>query len=331
MHGPELPTLIEALRISLKSLGSAVDGVTPQMRLAELELKLKAEKVPAAALLAEAALAAAKPDAVGSTATRDSLQYIVSEGRSQASLRYGQGNALEVIPAIVGEAVAIANAAIKVVHDVSQAYDVLLFDILGLRNLSSFVGEVFKDQLARLMPDSVIPNPNQDGHPDLLALTREAKPYLDRLEREGLTSAKEYFSPFPYGGLEVKATCGDTPPARVMAKPKIGESRLSIMTGLNWKAHHRETNHLISLVWDFVDGIPTILAAFYRNDLSPDDWGRMVTPGEGSRTTSVSIMAGVGVRKMAAGWVVLPGNAAMRERISAAMKTRLVASPPPVL
>jgi hypothetical protein len=318
---PELPSFAESLRIAFGALiPSGSDGWSGEMRLSDIDARLQTAEILPAALLAEAALASSKPEAVGRATTRESLRFVVAEDRDRVALTFGAGGKLQLDPHQVREAVDAANAAVKVIHDVSEAYDVSLFAILGMRNLSSFVGEILKDQLARIMSDDVLPNPNQDGHPDLLALTSEARAFLDDLDRRGAMSAKEHFSPFVFGGVEVKATCGDTPPARVLAKPKIGERRLPILKGLNWKAHHRATNHLIALVWDFVDGIPTILAAFYRNDLEVDDWGSMVTPGEGSRTTSVSIMNGGGVRKMGVGWIVLPEDSWSRSRILDVMR-----------
>jgi hypothetical protein len=323
-----LPSLVDALRLALKSLGSTHENITSSARLAEIESILKTADIPPAALLAEAALAAAKPEAVGVASDRESLQYLVAQGRNTGTLKFSAKGALVLDPLTVEEAIVAANAAIKVVHDVSSAYDVSLFEILGLRNLSSFVGEVFKDQLARLMAGTVLSNPHQDGYPDLLALTPEAKQSLKALEAQGLLSSKGHFSPFPYGGLEIKATCGDTPAARVRAKPKIGESRLEVVTGLVWKAHHRDTNYLVGLVWDFVDNIPTVVAVFYRNDLTIEDWGKTVAPKEGSRTTSVSVMARQGVQKMAAGWLVLPSDRDTSVRILRAMKSPLPPQPP---
>ena len=150
-------------------------------------------------------------------------------------------------------------------------------------------------------------NPNQDGHPDLMALTPEGRRYIDERTADGqLDRAKRHWSPYPFGGVEVKATCGNTPSSREVPKPKIGEARIGILQSAEWKAHHRETNNLLGLFWDFLDGLPTILAAFFRNDLIRSDWGEVVRPGAGSRTTSVSIMSRAGVLKMGAGWVVLP-------------------------
>jgi len=112
-------------------------------------------------------------------------------------------------------------------------------------------------------------------------------------------SDKSFWSPYPHGGIEVKATCGNTPSAKEQAKPQIGESRGHILQSAEWKAHHRETNNLLGIFWDFVDGLPTVLAAFYRNDLTSADWGEVIKPTDGGgRTTSVSIMNRTGVKKM---------------------------------
>ena len=84
-----------------------------------------------------------------------------------------------------------------------------------------------------------------------------------------------------------------------LEKPVIGEQRKEYVTGYNWKAHHRETNNLVGLIWDFIDSKPTIVALTYCNYLTEEDWGRTVTPKEGGgRTTSVSIMNKGGVSKM---------------------------------
>jgi hypothetical protein len=176
------------------------------------------------------------------------------------------------------------------------------------------VGEIYAREIQKLQKDRLHPNPNQDGYPDLLALTPEGKKYVAERERKGETSDKRFWSPYPYGGIEVKATCGETVPARIKPKPKIGESRYPLLDKLNWKAHHRDTNNLLGISWDFFDGLPTILGVFFRNDLTVEDWGKIVKPKEGGgRTTSVSIMKGSGVKKMGQGWLVLPKRNDLRK------------------
>jgi hypothetical protein len=81
---------------------------------------------------------------------------------------------------------------------------------------------------------------------------------------------------------------------------------LEWVTGYNWKAHHRETNNLIGLIWDFIDSKPTIVAIMYSEQLAEEDWGKTVTPKEGGgRTTSVSIMNKKGVAKMHTGLIAV--------------------------
>ena len=177
-----------------------------------------------------------------------------------------------------------------------------VYELLGMRNLSAFVGAAFAKELQEASQGLLLLNPHQDGYPDLLLMDKTG---LDQLASTGLDNrSKEPFSPFPTGGIEIKATCGDVPSAKELVKkgsnkPLIGEERISIVTAFNWKAHHRETNFLMGLLWDFVEGKPAITAVTFSADLEEEDWGRIVQPKEGGgRTTSVSIMAKSGVRKM---------------------------------
>lgn len=189
------------------------------------------------------------------------------------------------------------------------AFDVNVFELLGMRNLSAFVGEVFAASLVKEAGGLLAKNPHQDGYPDLLLLDQEGKQEWERLRSRRRDKAP--FSPFGTGGFEVKATCGSVPtPAqcarRGLQKPDLGDQRISIMQGYDWKAHHRETNRLFGLLWDFIEGHPTVTAVFYRDDLCQSDWGKIVQPkAGGGRTTSVSIMTRQGVSKMYAGWIVV--------------------------
>jgi hypothetical protein len=266
-------------------------------------------------VLAEAALLAFRAEA-GNDARRqrDKLAFLVADRRPPADLAYANDDGADwsLDPQLVKQAVQAANRTIELIHDLAAANDAPIFALLGLRNLSSFVGEIFAGEIRKLHADRFMKNPNQDGYPDLLALTARGRRYIEQLKASNQSTDKKHWSPYPFGGVEVKATCGNTPPAAQLAKPEIGEARLPILQSAEWKAHHRETNKLIGIFWDFVDGLPTVVAAFYRNDLTEDDWGGIVHPREGGgRTTSVSIMNRAGVKKMGAGWVVLPKDPAL--------------------
>lgn len=197
----------------------------------------------------------------------------------------------------------------RLLVDQLSKFEVDVFSLLGMRNLSAFVGEVFAAAMILEHPALLKKNPHQDGYPDLLLIDGPGAKEWQRLANR--LRDKAPFSPYATGGFEVKATCGSVPTpaqckARGFEKPDMGEQRVQVLTGYDWKAHHRETNHLFGLFWDFVDGCPTIAGVFYRADLTPDDWGKIVQPKEGGgRTTSVSIMTRDGVRKMYEGWVTL--------------------------
>ena len=190
-----------------------------------------------------------------------------------------------------------------------SALEVDVFALLGMRNLSSFVGEVFAASMILEEPGSFRKNPHQDGYPDLLLMDSSGESLWKRLEAQ--LREKAPFSPFATGGFEVKATCGSVPTPdacrrKGVEKPDLGDQRIALMTGYDWKAHHRETNYLFGVVWDFLDRCPTIVAVFYGNNLNERDWGEIVKPREGGgRTTSVSIMTRDGIRKMYNNWILV--------------------------
>lgn len=209
------------------------------------------------------------------------------------------------------EAINFCNNSIRTLDGQTKQFDINIFEVLGMRNLSGMVGEYFAKSVERFSDGNLHSNLHQDGYPDLLRTnTIQRLKYYQSLYTE--IAGKKYpkdkalFSPFKYGGVEVKATCGSTPSASVTPKPLIGEQRIDKLTSFDWKAHHRETNNLLSIFWDFIDEVPTIAACFYCNDLTIDDWGKIVQPKlDGGRTTSVSIMTSAGVKKMCQGWIAV--------------------------
>lgn len=199
----------------------------------------------------------------------------------------------------------------KILYDIP----VDIFSILGMRNLSAFIGELFAKSLEGESKGQFVSNPHQDGYPDLLLLDDVGKKLWNKIEIAGELRDKEPFSPFANGGIEVKATCGSVPSPKQaakkgMTKPEMGDTRIDVLKGYDWKAHHRETNNLLGLLWDF-DGnrSPRIVAVFFGNTLTENDWGKIVQPKEGGgRTTSVSIMPRSGVKKMYENWLLVAND-----------------------
>lgn len=211
----------------------------------------------------------------------------------------------------VVKAMNYANTALQELSDTTMRFDINIFETLGMRNLSGVIGEYFARSVMKISNGKLESNLHQDGYPDLLLVdTPQKRAYFKKLYKETNGKRypidKEHFSPFKYGGIEVKATCGSTPSASRVPKPLIGEQRVNLVNSFDWKAHHRKTNHLLAVLWDFIDGLPTYVAAFYQENLSIEDWGAIVQPREGGgRTTSVSIMNSQGVKKMCNNWVAV--------------------------
>jgi len=207
------------------------------------------------------------------------------------------------------------TSAINVAHELIDdmyAVDLDIARTLGMRNLSAFIGELVAAAIAKTGHPLFRANPHQDGYPDLLLMDATGTREWERLE--GRQNEKTPFSPFPGGGIEVKATCGSVPTPAVFArrrakKPEIGDTRIGCLVGYDWKAHHRETNNLLGILWDFISGRPRITAMFFSSELVAEDWGAIIHPKEGGgRTTSVSIMTRGGVRKMYDGWLCVLAN-----------------------
>jgi hypothetical protein len=191
-------------------------------------------------------------------------------------------------------------------------FDVDIFAILGLRNLSAFMGEVYAASLIAITDQRYRKNPHQDGYPDLLLMDRKGKALWNTLDRRNQLRDKAPFSPFQNGGIEIKATCGTVPNDAncrrkgLPGKPIIGEQRIGVMTSYDWKAHHRNTNNLVGVLWDFIGGLPRIAAVFFCPTLTVQDWGKIIQPKDGGgNTTSVSIMTRPGVKKMYQHWVAV--------------------------
>ena len=242
--------------------------------------------------------------------------YFVRDIRKIAVARRPRTDKNETVTVPQRFLLAAVNTAHALIDNLYNA-DLDIAAILGLRNLSAFVGELFAAALNKTSDGLLALNPHQDGYPDLLLM--DAHGLRNWRELRSRLDEKLPFSPFASGGMEVKATCGSVPtPAackrRGIKRPEVGDARIDCLLNYNWKSHHRETNNLAGLLWDFVGGRPRVAAVFYASDLTEDDWGEIVQPrADGGRTTSVSIMARSGIRKMYEGWLCVLSTGGYRE------------------
>lgn len=235
-----------------------------------------------------------------------SLDYLV---RNEKAISFNSSSNVECTL----DAVRILSAVEKTheVVDQIEGFDVKISELLGMRNLSAFIGELFVSRFANVYEELFFKNPHQDGYPDLLLMDDNGRRQLENISAQNGMKKKGPFSPFLNGGIEVKATCGSVPSPEQCSKkgfekPGLNDQRIELMKGYDWKAHHRETNNLIGLLWDFIGRKPRIVALFFCSDLTEQDWGKIIKPRSGGgRTTSVSIMTRDGVQKMYRNWVLV--------------------------
>ena len=158
---------------------------------------------------------------------------------------------------------------------------------LGQRNLSGFVGEVFKSALHH-HTRWLQPNPHPDGRPDLLDLGSAAalEHYINEChDSRSHLPVKSLLTPFRFGGFEVKCAVGSV---RSAAEFPICRSRVHAVTGITYWAHHKHACKLIGLYYDFVEeanGCPEIKAIFMA-DISIDHWAEVSTGRPDRKKTS---------------------------------------------
>lgn len=185
-----------------------------------------------------------------------------------------------------------------------------LFYSLGQRNISGFIGEIYKHILSANI-NSLIPNPHPDGRPDVLSLdTDEIKNYYQTCFSNvngRMVPIKDMFTPFKYDGLEVKCSIGNSGKAPTTRFIKdfghpfsLYEPRVGYLSGITWWAHHSSSSNLLGLYYDYyapANGIPQIIAAMY-SPLTDVDWNSVSTGNPNNKKTSNTSLNKYGLIKM---------------------------------
>lgn len=165
-----------------------------------------------------------------------------------------------------------------------------LYRSIDYKTTSAMIGAIFCDTLAVALEGCLV-NPIEKVHPDIIPIC-------------GKDCSEEELRNYPQG-LEIKTTVGNIAKGTNL---RAGQTRVKSLTGITWQAHHREVTELLGLIWDFIDdktefNFPVITAAFYADDLTRDDWGKI--SGTKGRNTKVTGMRSSGKAKMGAGWVTM--------------------------
>lgn len=206
-----------------------------------------------------------------------------------------------------------ANETNEYIQNLVSLFGELGFDIfysLGQRNISGFIGEIYKNILANKF-DNLIPNPHPDGRPDILSLdTEEIKEYYATCFRNingRLMPIKDMLTPFQFGGLEVKCSIGSSgnlQTTRFIADYghsfSLYEPRVGYLNGITWWAHHSNSSNLLGLYYDYYEPtnkVPQVIAALY-SELSSDDWHKVSTGNPNNKKTSNTSLNKTGLQKM---------------------------------
>lgn len=72
-------------------------------------------------------------------------------------------------------AINFCNDAIRTLDEQTKQFDINIFEVLGMRNMSGMVGEYFAKSVERFSCGNLHSNLHQDGYPDLLRTNTEQR------------------------------------------------------------------------------------------------------------------------------------------------------------
>lgn len=200
---------------------------------------------------------------------------------------------ITVTPDEVFQAIRETNRKFEYIGRETAKMAVDIFDVIDFRVFSGMVGEAYATTLQEVLGNRLVKNPSIDGYPDLV---QNVTPEMQRYFK---SCGYEQFLDYKYGGIEIKNTFGTKKDGRPIL---MGDQRIDdINDKLDWKAHHRKTNHLLALFSDYYESKPIIAAAFYSDTLTKDDWQKVQRPAMGSTMTSFSTIEKSGCTKLREG------------------------------
>lgn len=215
-------------------------------------------------------------------------------------------NTIQISTDSVLKAIIDTNNYLDSLNQECKKLNINFFHALGQRNLSGFIGEVYKSFLDDTLK-IIKMNPHPDGRPDLI-FYNNIEYYNSGFKRinEKLMPNKKFFTPYKYGGIEIKCTIGSHSISKKEKternhKPfEIYESRIEFLKGITYMAHHAHNINLLGLYYDYYedsDLCPQILTGFY-SDIVEADWGRISKPKVNTKTTSAGSISKSGIEKL---------------------------------
>lgn len=188
------------------------------------------------------------------------------------------------------DATLMTQAAIKATGDFavqmaqflfwSKAGMMVLWDHILEKNKGGAIGECLASAYCRLIGGKVVKNPHESGSPDFFPLVESTKSLLES------PTEKSYKG----GGFDAKSC----------KIPGLGFMEVEA------SSHHRQTSTVLVTGWNYVDGVPHILAGFFTNELEISDWKIGSIPkNDESKPTSSARLLPSGKEKLRRNWLFL--------------------------
>lgn len=238
------------------------------------------------------------------------------------------GESVKVKSSVVAEVTRKCNEYLANLRVMFSELGFDIYEILGQRNLSGFVGEVFVRSFSRTV-DGFRYNPHADGRPDLLDIgANVAETFLEGkcFDADG-TAIRSFLAPFKYGGIEVKSTIG-TPVHDHKKKLEelhgvknfeIGMPRIDFLNSITYWGHHTSCENLLGLYYDYVaehDFVPQIMMIMHSELEIEKDWNAVSIGKKGSKKTSNTSLTKPARNKLLNKIVVVTNSKVYVDRIS---------------
>tara|TARA_B110000879_G_scaffold9466_1_gene12206 strand:- start:3086 stop:3886 length:801 start_codon:yes stop_codon:yes gene_type:complete len=238
------------------------------------------------------------------------------------------GKSEKVEVALVAEVTRQSNMYLANLNIMFSELGFDIYEILGQRNLSGFVGEVFVRSFSRIV-DGFRNNPHADGRPDLLDISANvAETFLKNecFNADGMP-VRSFLAPFKYGGIEVKCTIG-TPVHDHKKKLQelhgvknfeIGMPRINFLKSLTYWGHHTSCENLLGVYYDYVaehEGVPQIMMIMHSELEVETDWNAVSIGKKGSKKTSNTSLTKPARDKLLNKIVVIANSKVYIDRIS---------------
>ena len=223
------------------------------------------------------------------------------------------GSKITISKDILLEATQRANLYLRKLSQMFEELNFDVYDTLGQRNLSGFIGEVFSNSLEKLTTNLEV-NPHGDGRPDLLDFHNQlSRDYFQKEcieEVDGrIIPKRSNLAPYKFGGIEVKSSIGSPVNNykdllyrdRGKRNFEIGVPRIDYLNTITYWGHHQSCENLLGLYYDYyesADCVPQILALMHSELNKNEDWHNVSVGKEGSKKTSNTSLTNSGKSKL---------------------------------